>query len=61
MTTPAGIYAAGIPALHGMTATERRALVAAIGEDVAPTLREDTIDGRVVAPMTGSIVRARKP
>jgi len=52
--------AAAIPSLRGMAERERDALIAAIREDLAETVREATVNGRVRFPMKGIVARGMR-
>jgi ubiquinone/menaquinone biosynthesis C-methylase UbiE len=53
-------YSAGIPALQGMAATERDALIAAIAADMADPVRDATDGDRLRFPMHGIVARGRR-
>jgi SAM-dependent methyltransferase len=52
--------AAAIPALQGLTTTEREALIAAIREDMAEPVRAATQDDRLRFPMEGIVARGKR-
>ena len=52
---------AGIPALQGMPAAERDALIAAIADDLTAPIREATDGDRLHFPMHGIVARGTKP
>jgi SAM-dependent methyltransferase len=51
---------AGIPALQGMAAADRDALIAAIEADMADPVREATDGSRLCFPMHGIVARGRR-